>query len=124
MKTTAIKVEGQIISPEIFDRLDSSDIKGQNPVDFGFEKNEKVKDRIALAWADAKDQWSIYKRRIESLSEDESGTSETRRLWILPLLENLGYNLSLGRAEIINEDSFAISHRANNIDGFPVHIRI
>ncbi len=122
MKTTAIKVEGQIISPEIFDRLDSSDIKGQNPVDFGFEKNEKVKDRIALAWADAKDQWSIYKRRIESLSEDESGTSETRRLWILPLLENLGYNLSLGRAEIINEDSFAISHRANNIDGFPVHI--
>ena len=46
MKTAAIKIEGQIVSPEIFDRFESDDIKGQSPKDFSFEKSIKVKDEI------------------------------------------------------------------------------
>lgn len=122
MKTTSIHIEGQIISSEIFDRLDTNEIIGQLPQDFGFEKGTRVKDEIATAWANAKDQWNIFKRRIEKLDEKESGTSETRKYWIVPLLEFLGYNPVLSKAEEVNGNSFAISHRAQNIDGFPIHI--
>jgi hypothetical protein len=122
MKTTSIHIEGQIISPEIFDRLESNEISYQLPQDFGFAKGIRLKDEIAAAWADAKDQWNIFKRRIEKISPEESGTTETRKFWIVPLLEFLGYNLSLSKAEEVNGNSFAISHRASNLDGFPAHI--
>jgi len=71
MKTTSIHIEGQIISPEIFDRLESNEIIGQLPQDFGFEKGTRVKDEIATAWANAKDQWNIFKRSIEKLRDEE-----------------------------------------------------
>lgn len=122
MKTTAIKIEGQIISAEIFDKIDSAEIKGQLPKDFGFESNIKVKDEIQRAWANAKDQWKIFNRNIEKLGDNEYGTTETRRYWIIPFLDNLGYQLNVGKAETVNEKSYAISHRAANVDNFPVHI--
>jgi type I restriction-modification system DNA methylase subunit len=122
MKTSSIRIEGNILSPELFDKLDSSDIIGQSPLDFGFDRAIKVKDDIARAWADAKDQWNIFKRRIEKLS-DNSGTDITRKYWIIPLLENFGYSVTFQRsAEMVNNKPFAISHRAENLDGLPVHI--
>jgi len=56
------------------------------------------------------------------VAADDYGTSETRRYWILPLLGLLGYDLQLSRAEAVNGKSYAISHRSENLDGFPVHI--
>jgi len=122
MKTTAIKIEGQIISSELFDKIDSTDIKGQLPKDFGFENNVKVKDEIQRAWANAKDQWKIFNRNIEKLKDEDTGTTETRRFWILQFLSFIGYELNVGRAETVNDKSYAISHRSANIDEFPVHI--
>jgi len=69
MKTTAIRIEGQIISPEIFDRFDANDIKGQAPKDFGFETGIKIKDEIARAWKmqktsgiSSREEWKIFVR--------------------------------------------------------------
>jgi len=123
MKTSSIRVEGNIISPELFERLDTNEILGQSSSDFGFERSIKVKDEIARAWADAKDQWNIFQRRIEKLSDIQSGVEETRKYWILPLLENLGYRPEFQRAaEIVNGNSYSISHRDTNIDTFPIHL--
>ncbi len=122
MKTTSIHIEGQIISPDIIDRLDSGEIKGQSPSDFGFEKGVRLRDEIARAWADAKDQWNIFNRRIENLDETDYGTTETRKYWIIPFLENLGYEVTLDTAKEINGISFAISHCDKKLEGFPVHI--
>jgi type I restriction-modification system DNA methylase subunit len=38
------------------------------------------------------------------------------------LLQSLGYEVNTSNAEIINNKSYAISHRANNKDGFPIHL--
>ncbi len=122
MKTTSVKAEGQIISSEIFDKIDSEDIKGQLPKDYNLEQGVKVKDEIQRAWANAKDQWRIFNRNVENLPPNHTGTSETRRHWIIPFLDNLGYTVSSGKAEYVNEKSYAISHRANNLGSFPVHI--
>ena len=123
MKTSSIRVEGNIISPELFDKLDSTNIPGQNPIDYGFDRSFKVKDDIARAWADAKDQWNIFKRRTEKLTESQSAVEETRKFWIIPLLENLGYKLEFQRSsEVVNEKSYAISHRVEALDNLPIHI--
>ncbi len=123
MKTSSIRIEGNILSPELFDKLDSTDILGQNPVDFGFDRSFKVKDDIARAWADAKDQWNIFKRRIDKLSENATGVEETRKFWIIPLLENLGYTVVYQKsAETVNDKTYALSHRSENLDGLPINV--
>ena len=122
MKYTTIRIEGAILSADILDKIEQGDIGGQLARDFGFDTKIKVKDEIARAWADAQDLWRIFKRQKERVAEQEYGTTETRRYWIIPLLGLFGYDAQLSRAEIVHGKSYAVSHRAANLDGFPIHI--
>ncbi len=123
MNFPTIRIEGSIFSPDILDKIEQGDIGAQLPKDFGFDSKIKVKDEIAKAWADANSQWKIFNSRIENVKESESGNSETRKYWVIPLLGFLGYEVELSKtSEIINGKSYAISHHASNIDNFPVHI--
>lgn len=122
MKYTTIRIEGSILSSDILDKLEQGDLGGQRPEDFNFESRIKVKDEIARAWADAHDLWRIFSRQRERIGEKGTGTSETRKYWILPLLGILGYDSDPARAEEISGKSYAISHRAAKLDGFPIHI--
>lgn len=49
MNYPSIRIEGAILSPDILERLE--DAAGQQAADFGFDRNAKVKDEIARAWA-------------------------------------------------------------------------
>jgi type I restriction-modification system DNA methylase subunit len=122
MKYTTIRIEGAILSADILDKIEQGELGGQLSKDFGFDSNVKVKDEIVRAWADAQDLWRIFKRHRESVSQNATGTTETRRYWILPLLGLLGYEIELSKAEIVNDKTYAISHRAKNLDSFPIHI--
>jgi hypothetical protein len=122
MKYTTIRIEGSILSSDILDKLEQGELGGQRPEDFNFESRIKVKDEIARAWADAHDLWRIFNRQRERLGDKGTGTSETRKYWILPLLGILGYDAEVARAEEISGKSYAISHRTAKLDGFPIHI--
>jgi len=122
MKFSTIRIEGAILSADILDKIEEGDLGGQTPKDFGFESNVKVKDRIANAWANAQDQWGIFERQRETVSSEKFGTSETRKYWINPLLGFLGYDINLSKAEELFGKTYAISHRTENLDGFPVHV--
>lgn len=125
MKYPTIRIEGPILASEVIDKLEQGELTGQKPGDFDIKDNSKVKDEIARAWADASSLWDIFKRKKEALEGDERqmGTSETRNFWIIPLLGVLGYDLSFSqRAEEVQGKSYAISHRDESRDGFPVHI--
>ncbi len=122
MKFTTIRIEGAILSADILDRIEQGDIAGQHSKDFGCEAGTRVKDQIARSWADAQDLWRIFNRQREKVGAHDYGTSETRRYWILPMLGLLGYDVQLSRAEIVNGKTYSVSHRADNLDGFPVHI--
>jgi len=78
MKFPSIRIDGNILSSDILDKIEQGDILYQLPKDFGFDPKTKVKDEIARAWADAQSQWKIYKNRIDTLKETETGTSETK----------------------------------------------
>ena len=122
MKYTTIRIEGAILSADILDKIEQGEIGGQLAKDFGFDTKIKVKDEIARAWADAQDLWRIFKRQKEKVAEHKYGTTETRKYWMAPLLGLFGYDAQLSKAEIINGKSYAISHKATNLDAFPVHI--
>lgn len=109
----SIRIEGSILSPDILEKLE--DAAGQRPADFGLETSDKVKDEIARAWADAQDYWRIYQRKLETLKEDSPATTETRNLWIVPLLGLLGYQLEYEAKSIeLNNKLYPISHRVTN----------
>ena len=121
MNYPSIRIEGAILSPDILDRLD--DLPGQRPHDFGFDSSVKVKDEIARAWADAQDYWRIFQRKVETLKADSPATTETRNLWIVPLLGLLGYQLEYqARGVELNGKNYPISHRVTNRGQTALHI--
>lgn len=121
MMYPSIRIEGAILSPDILDRLD--DLPGQRPQDFGFESSVKVKDEIARAWADAQDYWRIFQRKLDALKADSPATTETRNLWIVPLLGLLGYQLEYqARGVELNGKNYPISHRVTNRGQAACHI--
>lgn len=122
MKFTSISIQGNIISSDVLVKLSQDDIRHQKQADFGLDRNTSVREEIGIAWSAAQSHWKAFKLRRDRLKDEDTGTSETRRSWIVPLLLELGYDLDLARAELINEKSYAISHRATNREGFPVHI--
>ncbi|MFL0685501.1 MAG: Eco57I restriction-modification methylase domain-containing protein [Algoriphagus aquaeductus] len=122
MTFPSITIQGNIVSGEILDKITSEDIKHQTPESFGLAKNIKVRDEIGLAWASARGYWQAFKLRRERIAEEESGTTETRNFWMLPFLLTLGYEVDKANAVNLDNKTYAISHRASNLSGFPVHI--
>lgn len=122
MNYSAINIQGNIISSEILEKIRTEDIRYQKAVDFGMNPTASVRDEINLAWSLANSNWNAFKSKRENLSDSESGTAETRRYWILPLLQVLGYELTSSNAELTNGKTYAIGHRATNKDSFPIHI--
>lgn len=128
MRYVAIRSEGGLIPYDLLDMIANEDAAGQKPGDFGLPKGRRLTDEISRVWSDAQSLWDIFSRRRESLSEkDQYGTTLTRERWILPLLsdsEMLGFDLHpQPTAAIVNNSSYAISHRAGDGDyAIPVHI--
>lgn len=121
MNYPSIRIEGAILSPDIIDRLE--DMPGQKPADFGLDSGTKVKDEIARAWADAQDYWRIFQRKLDTLKADTAATTETRNLWIVPLLGLLKYDLEFQKAGAeLNGKIYAISHRVTNRGQTPLHV--
>lgn len=122
MHYTAINIQGNIISSDVLNKIRQDDLKYQKPQDFDLNQRTSVRDEIGIAWAASQAHWKAFKMRRDRLSETDTGTSETRQSWVIPMMRELGYDLDKSNAEIINEKTYAISHRAVNRDGFPVHI--
>jgi len=121
MNYPSIRIEGTILSHDILERIE--DMRGQMPIDFGFDSSSKVKDEIARAWADAQDYWRIFQRKLENLKPDSAATTETRQQWIVPLLGLLGYQLEYQpKGTELNGKIYNISHIASNRSQAPVQI--
>ena len=121
MNYPSIRVEGSVLSPDIFARIEEA--PGQHPVDFNFDSNAKVKDEIARAWADAQDYWRIFQRKLQTLKAESPATTETRQQWMTPLLGLLGYQLEYQpKGAELNGKIYNISHRVLNRAFAPIQI--
>jgi len=123
MNYSTIRIEGSILSADILDRIEQGDLGGQSPSDFGFSGSVKVKDEIVSAWADAQAMWQIFSKQKDKVAENATGTSETRKFWIIPLLSLMGYEPEVSRqGEVVNDRNYSISHRESNMGDFPIHV--
>ena len=121
MNYPSIRIEGAIFSPDILGQIE--ELPGQRPSDFALEAETRVKDEIAHGWADAQNYWRIFKRKLETVKEGSNATSETRNLWVAPLLTLLRYDIEYQpRGAELNGRRYAISHRATNRADTPVQI--
>jgi len=91
MKLITIQSEGSLISAEILSEIYSGEVIGQKAKDFILDKNIRLTDEIAVCWADAKAFWEAFKHSLRKISEEQTGASQTREQWILPLLRTLGF---------------------------------
>ncbi len=122
MSYTAINIQGNILSSEILEKIRREDIRFQTAKDFGLGPKTTVREEINDAWRLALSHWGVFKQKQATLSDTDTGTTETRNYWMKPLLNILGYELTQANAELINGKSYAISFRAANLDSFPIHI--
>ena len=121
MNYPTITIQGNILSAELLEELER-DAPHQDPRSFGLD-GVRVKDEIARAWGEALLQWKVFQSKKARLKEGATGTTETRQFWIVPLLDTLGYRLTpQQRAEVVGEQTYFISHRDEEVDGFPVHV--
>jgi len=122
MNYSAISIQGNIFTSEILEKIRQEDTRFQTAKDFNLNQGDSVRDEINLAWSLAISHWNAFKQKREALADTDTGTTETRKYWIVPLLQIFGYDVSQSNAEIVNDKSYAVSHRAVNKDGFPIHI--
>ncbi|MEB2774602.1 hypothetical protein SYJ56_04750 [Algoriphagus sp. D3-2-R+10] len=122
MNFPSITIQGSIISTETLDKISRDEIDFQRSLDFGFKKDIKIRDEIGLAYAIARGYWNSFRLKVERLSLNAAATTETRNLWMIPFLTELGYTVEKANQEVINGKSYAISHRAQNLERFPIHI--
>ncbi len=120
----AVRIEGGLLGPDTLEQLLAGDLPGQKPKDFGLDGRRSLTDEIASVFADARDQWEVFQRRLERLPDTDPATSVTRDAWVIPFLSLLGYELRYNpRAYEVDGLTFAISHRAGEAeDAPPVHI--
>ncbi len=122
MNFPSINIQGNILSGEMLEKIRNEELKDQTPASFGFDKQVKVRDEIGLAWSAVRGLWQTFRMRLERIAPDDSGTTETRNFWMLPFFTTLGYDVEKSVAEVIDNKTYAVSHRAANLDGFPIHI--
>jgi hypothetical protein len=120
---TSLQIEGNLIANDITAELSSGELKGQLSTDFGLNKTDKLEDEIAFAWGEIKDLWNIFQRRL-SRDHTETATSLTREHFCIPVLKLLGYTpVYQAKADIVDGQTYAISHRADaGNDKPPVHL--
>lgn len=114
------EVKGNLFSGDLLEDLASR--QGQTPDDFNLSPNIRISDEANRIFSVARAQWSNFQQIIGRLHPEQTGVSETRNHWIIPLLSLLGYELQYVRSETAGDVSFQISHRDVHRDGFPIHI--
>ncbi len=119
-----VRSEGGLLPPDLLARIAGNDteLKGLTPGDYGLAQGERPNEVTARAWERVKAYWAAFRAGTESLGTGETGITETRELWLLPLFRELGYGRLVYRqtVEEIDGRRYAISHQAG--DAAPVHL--
>lgn len=124
MKYTTINIQGNLISEEILQKLESGEAHGQKVTDFGFEPGANIRSEIEYAWSRIKLDWKHFFDKSQNLSvSDPYGTTLSRK-WMEQFLSSIGFELSKPKTGLQgdNNQSYTISHVADNLSQLPVHI--
>jgi len=124
MKYTTINIQGNLLSQEILQKIETGEAQGQQATDFGFEPGTSIRSEIEYAWSRIKLDWKHFSDRSTNLpASDPYGTTLSRR-WMEQFFSSLGFELTKEKSGLQgdNHQSYTISHTAANLDQLPIHI--
>jgi type I restriction-modification system DNA methylase subunit len=124
VRYTTINIQGNLISEEILQKIESGDAPGQQATDFGFEPGSNIRSEIEYAWSRIKLDWKHFSDKSQNLPvSDPYGTTLSRK-WMEHFLSSIGFDLSKTKSGLQgdNNQSYTISHVADNLSQLPVHI--
>ena len=116
MTQGAVSTVGALLPCELLGRIRDNDLQlpGLGPTDFGLVSSERPRDAITRSWHRLNGIWPSFKNAEQELSGSNGPiTSLTRRNWLLPLLEELGFagpDAVGGLAPADDTKRYAISH--------------
>lgn len=121
MNHPSTDLQGNVISAEVLDQLLRGELPGQKPADFGLAADTTVDRAIGEAWSTVRAKWKQFQEKRSRITTN--GFAETRKHWIKPLFQELGYELEGAEPELLesSERPYPISLRAEGLNGFPVH---
>ena len=125
MKFSSVSLKGNILTFDTLEAIADGEAKKSSfrDYDYRYRSRNDLQTAITDAWADSNGQYALFQSKLGRLGEEDSGTSETRKSWIEPLLLSLGYTLTYNRRSLeIDERRYAISHAEDSLGNFPVHI--
>lgn len=117
-----VHTEGGLLPPDLLLRITSADTElgGFEPDDYGLAPSDQLREAAARAWAKAKLDWAAFRGAVSDLPKGESGVTETREQWLLPLLRNLGYrDVTYEASKTARDRRYAISHESGPV---PLHL--
>ncbi|MBI4321320.1 MAG: N-6 DNA methylase [Chloroflexi bacterium] len=118
-----VRSEGGLLPPDLLQRIvgGDRDLDGFQPQEYGLAATDRLGEAAARAWARAKTYWAAFRAATEGLPDSETGVTQTREQWLLPLLRELGYRDVEYRAaaESIGERRYSLSHRSESL---PLHL--
>jgi len=124
MKYTTINIQGNLISEEILQKIESGEAQGQKVTDYGFEPGSNIRSEIEYAWSRIKLDWKHFSDKTQNLpASDPYGTTLSRK-WMEQFLSSIGFDLSKTKIGLQgdNNQNYTISHVAENLSQLPVHI--
>ena len=123
-RSTIIRIEGGIFSPDLLESLAHGDLQGQKPSDFGYKNETEMLNHLAAIYSEARALYQQFRHAHEQLPDDQSDTHLTRQRWVLPLLRLLEYQPTyIAEAHTVDQSRYRISHRADESpESPPIHI--
>lgn len=124
MKYTTINIQGNLLSEEILQKIESTEAQGQQTIDFGFEPGTNLRSEIEYAWSRIKLDWKHFTEKSQNLpASDPYGTTLSRK-WMEQFFNSLGFNHTRQKSNLIGENNqgYNISHTVDNLDELPIHI--
>ncbi len=118
---TTIRTEGAMLPADVLRRVAALKVDGMKPTDYDLPSSVRLNEAISQAWTRALAHWQDFQQARADLPEhDETGTVATRKHWLLPLFELLGFGrLEQRKSPTIDEKTYPIQFGWQQV---PMHL--
>ena len=108
-----IQTEGAVLPFDILTKIaaGSAEIQGLKPEDYSLTPGERLSERVTEVWFRTRRCWTLFRNKRAELPTDDYGTTLTRKSWLIPLFDALGYRLEVYRTQpTIDGKSYDVTH--------------
>ncbi|MFE7234466.1 Eco57I restriction-modification methylase domain-containing protein [Streptomyces sp. NPDC001231] len=122
--SAAVRVEGGLLSADLLGKIRAGDpeLPGIAPADYGLGRGVRIEDAASRKWNALRAAYTSLQEELKELDGKADPTKATR-VWLLTLLEELGYGRLAprrGGIRLPGRDPYQVSHQW--MDHLPVHL--